>query len=121
MVQAFQEHHAYAGNSVGCCGAERHGVGIIKFRCFGFLHPEIEEGDWIEIGRNAGVLHDDFHVASSLQSDAEPVSLSTLKLRAAHNEGREEVECFGGVGGRELGDLFVDEVVGLSGDISSDQ
>ena len=44
-----------------------------------------------------------------------------LKFGAAHDEGREEVEGFRGVGCRKIGDLFVNELIGLDGDVAADE
>ena len=44
-----------------------------------------------------------------------------MELRAAHDEGGEQVEGVGGVGCGKVGDLFVDELVGLGGDVAADQ
>jgi hypothetical protein len=43
-----------------------------------------------------------------------------LEFGAAHDEGGEEVEGFGGVCGGKIGDLFADELVGLGGEVAAD-
>ena len=47
--------------------------------------------------------------------------LAELEFGAAHDEGCKQVEGFGGVGGWKIGELFVDELVGLSRYIAADQ
>ena len=44
-----------------------------------------------------------------------------LELRAAHDECREEVEGICGVGGGQVGDLFVNQLHSLSRDVATNQ
>lgn len=47
--------------------------------------------------------------------------LAELELGAAHDESGEQVEGVGRVSGGKVADLFVDELVGLSGDIAANK
>jgi hypothetical protein len=47
--------------------------------------------------------------------------LAELKLGAAHDEGSKEIEGVGGVGCGQIGQLFVDELVGLGRDFGANQ
>ncbi len=49
------------------------------------------------------------------------LGLPELELGATHDEGGEQVEGVGGVGRWKVGDLFVDELIGLGGDVAPNQ
>ena len=44
-----------------------------------------------------------------------------LEFGATHDEGSEQIEGVGGVAARDFGDLFVDELIGLSGGVAADE
>jgi hypothetical protein len=47
--------------------------------------------------------------------------LAELELWAAHDQSSEEIESVGGVGCGQIGELFVDELVGLGRDFGANQ